>query len=206
MESVDNLLVDRDNKLIKLFTPSFDKTLFEPGYIKAYMPGIRENGGQYTHAAIWNMMANAILGNGNLAEEYFRILNPIEHARTNEACRKYKVEPYVISADIYSASKLEGRGGWSWYTGAASWMYKVGLEYILGFKKKGNILEIKPCINKEWGKYEIWYKYIDTNYHISVENKDKQQTGVKNMYLDNEKVEKIELKNDNINHEILVIM
>jgi len=208
MESVDNLLVDRENMLIKLFTPPFDKTTAEPGYIKGYLAGIRENGGQYTHGAIWNIIAECILGNGNLAEEYFRILNPIEHARTNYATRKYKVEPYVVAADIYSAKGLEGRGGWTWYTGAASWLYKAGLEYILGFKKEGNKLKIEPCINSNWKEYEIEYRYLDTRYNIKVENENNKQKGVKEIYLDNVKIdiEYINLVNDKQTHNIRVVM
>lgn len=208
MESVDNLLVDRENMIIKLFTPPFNKTLDEPGYIKGYLAGIRENGGQYTHGAIWNIIANCILENGNLAEEYFRMINPIEHARTNHDSRKYKVEPYVVAADIYSANGVEGRGGWTWYTGAASWLYKAGIEYILGFKKEGDILKIEPCINSNWKQYEIQYKYIDTHYYIKVENENNKQSGVSELYLDNIKINEkyIKLINDKQTHNIRVVM
>ena len=208
LESVDNILVDRDNKIIKLFSPSFNTTVLQPGYIKAYIPGIRENGGQYTHGAIWSIMANAINGKGNLAEEYFRMLNPIEHARTNEACRKFKVEPYVIPADIYSTPGLEGRGGWSWYTGSASWMYKVAIEYILGLKIRGNVLEIKPCINNKWNEYQMSYKYNDTKYDIHISNPDGKEVGVNKVFLDNKLIEdgKIIMVNDKKVHTINVIM
>ncbi len=208
MESVDNILVDRENKLIKLFYPAFNNTNIEPGYIKSYIPGIRENGGQYTHGAVWNIIAQCILGNGNKAEEYFRIINPIEHALTIQDCIKYKVEPYVAVADIYFADGMIGRGGWSWYTGTASWMYKAVIEYILGLKKEGNILTIDPCINSSWREFEIWYKYEQTNYHIIVKNPNEHQKGIKNIWFDNNKLEenKIELINDKKNHVIEIEM
>ena len=137
MESLENHLIDRENGIIKLLDPPFEKGKLEPGYIKAYLPGVRENGGQYTHAAIWVIIAEALLGFGDKATELYRMVNPIEHARTKETCNKYKVEPYVIPADIYGCNNLAGRGGWTWYTGSSSWYYKAGIEYI----------RIK---NKEW--------------------------------------------------------
>lgn len=208
MEEVDSLLVDRDNNLIKLFTPSFNNTVLEPGYIKAYIPGVRENGGQYTHGAIWSIMAQTILGNGNMAEEYFRMLNPIEHARTNEASRKYKVEPYVVTADVYSSTGLEGRGGWSWYTGSSSWLYKVAIEYMLGLKIRGEHLSIQPCINSTWHEYEMWYTYIDTKYHIVVKNPNGKQSGVEQVFLDDTLIPDniITMQNDRLNHEVIIIM
>ncbi len=208
LESVDSLLVDRDNKIIKLFAPSFNNTVLEPGYIKAYIPGVRENGGQYTHGAIWSIMAQAINGNGNLAEEYFRMLNPIEHARTNEASRKYKVEPYVVTADVYSSMGLEGRGGWSWYTGSSSWLYKVAVEYILGLQIRANHLNINPCINSKWHEYELWYMYMDTKYHIVVRNPNGKQSGVDQVFLDNNLIPDniVMMQNDKQEHEIIVIM
>lgn len=208
LDSLDAYLVDKENMVIKLLTPPFEKTEKEVGYIKAYIPGIRENGGQYTHGAIWAIIANSILKNGNRAEEYFRIINPIEHTRTKENVLKYKVEPYVVAADVYGAEKLIGRGGWTWYTGSSSWLYLAGLNYILGFKKEGEKIRINPTIPEEWEKYEIKYLYGDTEYNIIVRNPNHKQSGVKNIYFDNNLISsrEIELKNDKQNHKIEIEM
>ena len=145
MESLEKHLIDREAGIIKLLDPPFEKSKLEPGYIKAYIPGTRENGGQYTHGAIWAIIAESMLGFGDKAWEYFRMINPIEHSRTKEEAKKYKVEPYVIAADIYGGG-LAGRGGWTWYTGSAGWIYTLQVEYILGIKIKHNIMKIKPCV------------------------------------------------------------
>lgn len=208
MDSLDNYLVDRENMIIKLLTPAFNESTIEPGYIKAYIPGVRENGGQYTHGAIWAIIANAILKNGNRAGEYFRIINPIEHARTKENATRYKVEPYVVAADVYSNSHLIGRGGWTWYTGSSSWLYVAGLKYILGFEKIGNKVKINPAIPEDWEKYEIYYKYKSSNYEIKVKNPNHNTTGIKSMYLDNnlQVTNEIELIDDGKSHVIDVEM
>ena len=137
MESVEKYLIRPGDNLILLFTPPFDKTHLDPGYIKGYLPGIRENGSQYVHAAIWNVIAFSMLGNGNKAYELFSMLNPINHANTRAGVHRYKVEPYVIAADVYSEPPHIGRGGWTWYTGSAGWMYYAGVELILGLKIEG---------------------------------------------------------------------
>ena len=178
MESLENHLVDRENGIIKLLDPPFDKSKLEPGYIKSYLPGVRENGGQYTHGAIWSIIAEAMLGFGEKATEFFRMINPIEHARTKEMAKRYKVEPYVIAADVYGAEKLAGRGGWTWYTGSASWMYKAGMEFILGFRIEKNELILEPCIPKEWKEYKIDYRYGEALYHITVHNNAHKNGGV----------------------------
>ncbi len=170
MESLENHLVDRENGIIKLLDPPFEKGKLEPGYIKAYLPGVRENGGQYTHASCWVIIAESMLGFGDKALELYRMINPIEHSRTKEACQKYKVEPYVIAADIYGASNLAGRGGWTWYTGSSSWYYKAGIEYILGLKIETGYLKIEPCIPKEWKEYQIQYRWKESIYNIKVKN------------------------------------
>ncbi len=170
MESLENHLVDKENGLIKLLDPPFDKGNLKPGYIKAYLPGTRENGGQYTHAAIWAIIAESLLGFGNKAGEYYRMINPIEHSRTKEAANKYKVEPYVISADIYGQKNLAGRGGWTWYTGSSSWMYEAGIKYILGLRIENKKLSLKPCIPSDWKEYKIKYKYGNSIYNINVIN------------------------------------
>lgn len=177
MESLENHLIDTENGIIKLLDPPFNKTKLEPGYIKAYLPGVRENGGQYTHAAIWAIIAYTMLGFGDKAVEYLRMINPIEHARTKEAAIKYKVEPYVIAADVYGANNLKGRGGWTWYTGSSSWFCKAGLENILGLKVKNGILKIDPCISSKWEEYTIRYRYKTSLYNIKVKNPNGQCTG-----------------------------
>jgi cyclic beta-1,2-glucan synthetase len=172
MAAVDEHLVIWGDALIKLFTPPFDQGTTDPGYIKGYVPGVRENGGQYTHAAIWTLMAYAELGDGERATELYSLLNPIHHASSRAGSYKYKVEPYVVAADIYGMHPHVGRGGWTWYTGSASWMYRAALESILGFKLRGNVLRIKPCIPKSWNHFEIIYRCNKTEYKISVENRN----------------------------------
>jgi cyclic beta-1,2-glucan synthetase len=146
MAAVEEYLVRRDQELILLFTPPFDRAAVDPGYIKGYRPGVRENGGQYTHAAIWAVMAFAALGDGNKANELFSILNPINRASTRAGVHRYKVEPYVAAADVYAEYPHVGRGGWTWYTGSAGWMYRAGLESLLGFRLRGAVLHLDPCI------------------------------------------------------------
>lgn len=172
MESLENHLIDTENGIIKLLDPPFNKTKLEPGYIKAYLPGVRENGGQYTHAAMWAIIAFAKLGFGDKALEYYRMINPIEHTRTKEATIKYKQEPYVIPADIYGANNLAGRGGWTWYTGSSSWFLNAGIENILGLKVENGILKIEPSIPEKWEEYSIKYRYKTSIYNIKIKNLD----------------------------------
>ena len=188
MQSLENHLIDKETRIIKLLDPPFEKSIIEPGYIKAYMPGVRENGGQYTHAAVWVVIAESMLGFGDKAFELFKIINPIEHARTKDAANKYKVEPYVISADIYGSDNLAGRGGWTWYTGSSSWYYKAGIEYILGLKIKKGILKIEPCIPKDWKEYAIRYKWQNSVYNINVRNENGKNIGVEKIFLDGKQV------------------
>ena len=196
MDSLERHLVDKENGIIKLLDPPFEKGKLQPGYIKAYLPGVRENGGQYTHGAIWAIVAEAILGNGDKAVEWYRMITPIEHARTKEAVNKYKVEPYVIPADIYGAKNLAGCGGWTWYTGSSSWYYIAGIQYILGLKIEKNIMSIQPCIPKNWEEYEMKFKYGESIYNIKVENKNGKNTGVNKVIVNGEEVEnKIKLDN-----------
>jgi cyclic beta-1,2-glucan synthetase len=169
MEAVDKHLVDKDKGLIKLLAPPFDKSTLEPGYIKGYVPGVRENGGQYTHAAVWVILSLTKLGLGDKAWRYYNMINPINHSNTELEARSYKVEPYVMAADVYIKEPHGGRGGWSWYTGASGWMYKVGLEDILGLKKiEGKGYKIKPCIPEAWNEYEINIKNEKEQYSIKV--------------------------------------
>ena len=193
MESLENHLIDKENGIIKLLDPPFNKTKIEPGYIKAYLPGVRENGGQYTHAAMWAIIAFTKLGFGDKGLEYYRMINPIEHSRTKETALKYKVEPFVIPADIYGAGNLAGRGGWTWYTGSSSWFYKAGLENILGLDIKNKVLRINPCIPKDWKEYSIRYRYKNSIYNIKVKNYNGKNTGVENFYLNERKVPEKEI-------------
>ena len=208
IESLENHLVDKESGIIKLLDPPFEKSKLEPGYIKAYLPGTRENGGQYTHGAIWAIIAEAMLGFGNKATELFRMINPIEHSRTKEAVQKYKVEPYVVAADIYGQKNLAGRGGWTWYTGSSSWMYEAGIKYILGLNIQNKVLTINPCIPNDWKAYKIRYKYGNSIYNIKVNNLNNKCSGIEKMLLNGEKVEnkKIYLQDDGKVYNVEIIM
>jgi cellobiose phosphorylase len=170
MRSVDTHLIRRKEKEVLLLTPPFDQSSPHPGYIMGYPPGVRENGGQYTHAALWVAMAFARMGDGGCAVDVLQMLNPIEHAHTPEECAVYQTEPYAIAADVYSLESRLGRGGWTWYTGSAGWMYRVWLEEVLGFKLRGDRLTIEPAIPENWPGYTITFRYGRTQYRIEVEN------------------------------------
>ncbi|MCX7711697.1 MAG: hypothetical protein N2484_17785 [Clostridia bacterium] len=208
MDSLENYLVQREEGLIKLLTPPFDEGDLEPGYIKGYVPGVRENGGQYTHAAAWVIIAFAMLGEGDKAWELFELINPINHTRTPiEYCR-YKVEPYVMAADVYAVHPHVGRGGWTWYTGSAGWVYRAGLEYILGFSKNIDTIVIDPCIPAKWKEYSIKYKYLDTLYEISVKNPEGVNRGVQQVCVDGKVLDghTIRVANDRVTHYVEVRM
>ncbi|MGD0236425.1 MAG: cyclic beta 1-2 glucan synthetase, partial [Syntrophorhabdales bacterium] len=168
MEAVDKRLVDRDHALIRLLDPPFDRSSLNPGYIKGYVPGVRENGGQYTHGAIWAAMAFAKLGDSQRAWELLAMINPLNHARSPEEIVTYKVEPYVVAADVYALSPHTGRGGWTWYTGSAGWMYRLILESLLGLSLEKEKLRIAPCLPADWGAFKIHYRHRETVYHITV--------------------------------------
>jgi len=184
MAAVDEHLVRRADGVILLLTPPFDGTSLEPGYIKGYVPGVRENGGQYTHAAIWAAIAFAALGDGDKAAELFAMLNPINHARTAAAVHRYKVEPYVIAADVYTEAPHVGRGGWTWYTGSAGWMYRAGMESILGLRLRGARLVMDPCIPRAWPGFEIVFRYRSARYDLVVENPRGVSRGVSSVEVD----------------------
>ena len=184
MQAVLRRLVRPTDRLIKLLTPPFDKTARDPGYIKGYVPGIRENGGQYTHAAIWTTWACAALGLSDETAQLFQFLNPIYQADTLDKANRYKVEPYVIAADIYAAPPRMGRGGWTWYTGSAGWMYRLGLEGVLGLQRSAGHLEFKPCIPRAWPDFCITYRAGDATFHIRVENASGSGHGVREVWLD----------------------
>ncbi|RJP79609.1 MAG: cyclic beta 1-2 glucan synthetase [Desulfobacteraceae bacterium] len=168
MEALDEHLVRREHGLIQLLDPPFDKSALNPGYIKGYLPGVRENGGQYTHAAIWAAMAFARLGDSRRAWELFTMINPVNHARSIEEAETYKVEPYVMAADVYAVSPHIGRGGWTWYTGSAAWMYRLIVESLLGLRLEKDTLRFEPCIPADWKSFKVHYRYRETVYHINV--------------------------------------
>ena len=208
--SVDSQLVQHDAGLVLLFTPPFDRILHDPGYIKGYPPGIRENGGQYTHAATWTVIAQAILGNGAQAAKLFSFLNPISHTSTRADVQRYKVEPYVVAADVYSVGPHVGRGGWTWYTGSASWMYRAGLEWILGFRVRAGKLLLTPCIPADWPRFEIAFRHGSARYEILVENPHRVSRGVAHLELDGKKLPPgeahIVLADDGRTHQVRVVL
>jgi cellobiose phosphorylase len=207
MQSLEDYLVNRDEGLIKLLTPPFDKGKSEPGYIKGYVPGVRENGGQYTHAAAWAIIAFAKLGGGDKALALYDLINPIHHTSSYRGYVKYKTEPYALPADVYAAWPHMGRGGWSWYTGAAGWLYRAGLESILGIQKEGDRLIINPCIPAGWQSYSVEYHFDSATYHITVRNPNRVQTGVVSMTMDEENLTgAVALKDDAREHWIDVLM
>lgn len=206
MKSVSEILVKPEEKLILLFTPPFNKTPRDPGYIKGYLPGIRENGGQYTHASLWTVWAHANLGQGDYAHQLFRLLNPIYHTDTPEKLDRYRVEPYVIAADVYSVAPHIGRGGWTWYTGSAGWMYRLGVEVLLGIQLNGNTFRVDPCIPKSWKGYEMTANLRDGVYHIQVENPEGVERGVGQVFLDGKILPDNNIQLDGGKHEVRVIL
>jgi cellobiose phosphorylase len=160
--------VRRDHALVQLLDPPFDASDQDPGYIRGYVPGVRENGGQYTHAAIWAAMAFAELGDSRRAWEIFSMINPVNHTQSAAAIATYKVEPYVMAADVYAAAPHTGRGGWTWYTGSAGWMYRLALESLLGLRLEGDKLRLTPRLPASWPGFKLRYRYRDTVYHIAV--------------------------------------
>jgi len=209
MNSVQEYLVRYGDDLMLLFTPPFNKTERDPGYIKSYPPGVRENGGQYTHAAVWSVIAYAMLGEGDQAAELLRMLNPIKRSSTRTGIYAYKVEPYVLSADIYSEGPHARRGGWTWYTGAAGWYYRAGLEWVLGLQVRAGQLIFNPCIPRTWDSYTIIYQHENTRYDITVENPNRAAHGIALIELDEERQSSgnsITLQNDRQLHRVRVIM
>ena len=168
MDAVEARLVRRSDGLVQLLDPPFDRSGLDPGYIRGYVPGVRENGGQYTHSAVWAAMAYAALDDGARAWELFKLINPVNHALSAEAIAVYKAEPYVLAGDVYACSAHLGRGGWSWYTGSAGWMYRLAVESLLGLDRHGERLKLKPCRPLPWSSWIVHYRYLETVYHISV--------------------------------------
>ncbi len=205
MQAVWEHLVKEKERLILLFTPPFDQTVRDPGYIKGYLPGIRENGGQYTHAALWTIWAFAKLGDCDMTEYLYRLINPIYRADTPENVARYKVEPYVISADVYGVRPHEGRGGWTWYTGSSGWMYRLGIEGILGLHQQGDHLYFTPCVPQAWDSYRLIYRFHQTTYNILVENPDRGND-VTQLTLDGTTLTEsaLPLQNDGLLHHVII--
>ncbi|UAY53560.1 GH36-type glycosyl hydrolase domain-containing protein [Ferruginibacter albus] len=209
MDSAYKHLVKKEEKIIQLFNPPFDKSAINPGYIKGYVPGVRENGGQYTHAAIWLIMAFASLKEKQKAWELLQLVNPVNHGSTKEEIATYCVEPYVIAADVYAEPLHKGRGGWTWYTGSAGWMYQLITEYFLGIKKEGNKLLINPCIPPDWPSIKIRYRFGDTVYDIKVEQAHQGNgTTATKIFVDNQELKDncIPLADDHVTHNARVLV
>ncbi len=206
--ATDEQLVKSDDRMILLFKPPFAHTVHDPGYVKAYPAGLRENGGQYTHGVLWTVLAHTCLGNGDRAAELFRLLDPIRLGATPEQVARYQVEPYVIAADVYAAPGHVGRGGWTWYTGSASWMYRIGVESMLGINRRGATLHISPCIPSSWAGFEVDYGYGESRYRIAVENPDRRCGGQVAVELDGVMLPSnvLPLRDDGENHDVRVIL
>ncbi len=203
MESVFKRLVRNDARLILLLDPPFDKSDLNPGYIKGYVPGVRENGGQYTHSAIWTVMATAAMGDCERAWELFSLINPVTHGATVADISTYRAEPYVVAADVYGVAPHTGRGGWTWYTGSAGWMYRLIIESLVGLHLEVNRLRITPCVPAGWGQFKVHYRYRDTFYHITIHPAG---TGKQRLILDGTQIsdDYVTLIDDRQNHEVAV--
>ena len=206
MASFEEHLVREEERMLVLLTPPFDRTPHDPGYIKGYLPGVRENGAQYTHAALWAVLATALRGEGDRAFELYQMLNPLTHARTPEEVERYRVEPYVVAADVYTAAGQVGRGGWTWYTGSASWMYRVGLESILGFNRRGDTLRIDPCVPEAWPELAIEYRFGTALYAITVVRPAEVRRAGAEVSLDGRMLDdaSIPLRDDGARHTVVV--
>jgi cyclic beta-1,2-glucan synthetase len=208
MDAVRTSLIARGSRLLLLLTPPFDRSPQEPGYIKGYPPGIRENGGQYTHAAVWVVMALARLGCGDEAAELFHMLNPITRSCTPALAETYRAEPYVMAGDVYARPPHVGRGGWTWYTGSAGWMYRAGLESILGLRRRGTTFLVAPCIPASWPGFDIIWRHGRTRYAISVENPQHRCSGVATATMDGLPVDPgaIPLLEDGGAHTVAIVL
>jgi len=206
MNSAYAFLVKKDQSVIRLFDPPFNLAVPNPGYIRGYLPGVRENGGQYTHAAIWLIMAAAALGDRQKTYELIRMINPLNHADSPSAIKRYKTEPYVIAADVYAVENREGMGGWTWYTGSAGWMYQMLTESFFGLKRTGNRLTMKPCVPEEWSDWNIEYRFGETDYHLHFFRND----GVKQfkIVMDDQEQDAADLLlvNDRVKHDVQIYL
>jgi cyclic beta-1,2-glucan synthetase len=208
MDSVRTHLVRRGAQVVLLFTPPFDHSAQQPGYVKGYPPGVRENGGQYTHAAAWIVMALAKLGSGDEAAELFHLLNPVNHTRTDTAVARYQGEPYAVAGDVCAHPAHAGRVGWTWYTGSAGWLYRAGLESLLGLRRRGETFELDPCIPTAWPEYAITWRLGRTTYQIAVTNPQRRCRGVGSARLDGVEVSHraIPLVDDGRVHQVRLVL
>jgi cyclic beta-1,2-glucan synthetase len=206
MDAVRTSLIARGSQILLLLHPPFDKSLQDPGYIKGYPPGVRENGGQYTHAAVWIVMALAKLGSGDEATEFFHMLNPVNHGRTAADVARYKTEPYVMAGDVYARAPHAGRGGWSWYSGSGGWMYRAGVESILGLRRRGDTFMVDPCVPSSWPEYRISWRFLCSCYEITVSNPSRRCRGIARATLDGEPVDAraIPLVDDGRTHDVQI--
>jgi cellobiose phosphorylase len=202
MTAVDQRLIRRKDELMQLFDPPFDRSALNPGYVKGYIPGVRENGGQYTHGAIWTVMAFALMGENERAWELFGLLNPVHHGGTPQQIATYKVEPYVVAADVYAVAPHIGRGGWTWYTGSAGWMYRLLIETLLGVNLEGDQLRLTPRPPNSWATYKIHYRYRQTLYHITISAHDAVPAVENQLFLDGKElaVKTVPLSDDRREH------
>jgi len=208
MASVEKWLIDREHQLILLLTPPFDRAEPSPGYIRGYVPGVRENGGQYTHAALWVVLAQALLGRGDAANELLSFINPIHRSSDADRVNRYRAEPFAVAADIYSAPAHLGRGGWTWYTGAAGWMYRVTIEHVLGIKREGNTLRVEPCVPSRWPRYRVTYRITGAEYIIDIDNPDGTGCGARSLTLDGNAIDggRILLEPNSGTHTVRVVL
>ena len=206
MTAVDQRLVRRNPHLIQLFDPPFDRSELNPGYIKGYPPGVRENGGQYTHGAAWTIMAFALLGEHDRAWELFGLINPVHQTASPPQVAVYKIEPYVLAADVYSVAPHEGRGGWSWYTGSAGWMYRLLVETLLGFNREGNQLRLTPRLPKSWPTCTVHYRYKQTTYHVRINRSPTVSAASDRIVLDGQELvgNTVPLQDDGRDHSVAV--
>jgi cyclic beta-1,2-glucan synthetase len=208
MDAARSHLIRREAQVVLLLTPPFDQGELNPGYIKGYIPGVRENGGQYTHAALWMVMALARLGYGDEAVELFHMINPINRTRDAAGVQRYVVEPYVVAGDVYAHPDHSGRGGWTWYTGSAGWMYRVGIESILGLTRLGKKFAITPCIPAVWPGFKLRWQFGASTYEVEVDNAAHVSSGVSHADIDGKTVsaEAIPLVDDGRTHRVRIVM
>jgi len=201
-------LVDEEHRLMRLLTPPFSHTDHDPGYIRSYPGGVRENGGQYTHGVLWTVQALCLLGDGDRAHQLFSHLNPINHASNPAEVKRYRVEPYVLAADVYASEEHFGRGGWTWYTGSASWMYRIAVENMLGLQRRASALEVMPCVPPSWTQFAVSYRYGKSALKLTFENAEGVTSGVRRIELDGRELPStlVPLEDDGQNHEVRVVM
>jgi len=208
MNAVRANLVRRDAQIVLLLTPPFDRMAHDPGYIKGYVPGVRENGGQYTHAAIWTVIALARLGMGDEAMELFHMINPINHMRTADGIERYRAEPYAVAADVYAHPMHVGRGGWTWYTGSAGWMYQAAIQSLLGLRRNGPTMSVNPCIPAVWPHFTLEWTIGRTRYRFTVSNPEHHSQGIRSAELDGVAIDAraISIEDDGGRHEVTIVL